>query len=416
MFVKERQETSEHWPLLSALMLSALLATAQSSAADTNSTTHAQRAILALRRNSMSQQHEQPAIARETDGDFPALPPDPYEQDQLPLPPLDQELWNHGGSYLYAPEGDRLNWPEEPAQDDFELLRLPEDWIEPRPWTLFSEFLGADSIYTRPWAKWSGPAGYLWDKRLVGHGRFSLIGLALEQNNQRQDAIGQQLLLDFDLRLTGTERFHVQFRPLGRDNSGGSYYQFSSPSGYVGNYAGEPQRYWFEGELASLLGSYLSPFAALDYNVAVGRFPFALQNNLLINDEFLGVVLAKNNLYLGTLSNLNVQAFCAFNDVSAFANSDGKLYGLSAQADHRKAFYDLNYVFLQHDFDSSRDAHFAGLSRTQFYGPVSLAGRALLKWGDAGGRGGGQLFVLEGLDRNAVNCWQLALRASLGVG
>ena len=391
-----------------ALLFCGLLAT-PSAGRQPDAQTHAELAVSALRQGTPTRQPEELAAPIEEwspapeqqfgpadqGSGFPPLPPDPYEDDHLPLPPLDEELWNHGGSYLYSPEGDRLNWPDEHAGNHFDVLRLPEDWVEPKPWTLFSEFLGADPIYTRPWAQWPGPAGYLWDKRLVGYGRLSLIGLSFEQSNQRQDAFAQQLLLDVDLRLTGTERFHVQFRPLGRDNTGGSYYQFNSPSGYVDNFAGAPQRYWFEGEVASLLGSYLSPFTSLDLNFAVGRFPVALQNNLLINDEFLGAALAKNNVYLGPLSNLNVQLFCGLNDVSAFADSDGQLYGVSAQADHRKAFYELNYVFLRHDSDSGRDAHFAGLSRTQFYGPVSVAGRALFKWGDEGGRGAGQLFTLE---------------------
>ena len=330
-----------------------------------------------------------------TAGDFPPLPPDPYEQNEIRLPPLDQELWAHGGSYLYTPEGDRLNWPDHDEAAHFDVLRVPEDWIQPKPCSAFSEFLGADPIHSHPALKWPGAAGYMWDTRFVGYGRWSLFGLAFEQDKQRQDALGQQLLVDLDLRLTGTERFHVQFRPLGRDGSGGSYYQFNQPSGFVNNTTGEPQRYWFEGELASLLGSFVSPFAALDYNFAVGRVPFALQNNLLINDEFLGAVVAKNNLFLGTTSNINLRAFCGWNDISAFGLADGQLYGLSLEADRRATFYEFNYVFLQHEYDSNRDAHFAAFGGTQLRGPVTVTGRALFKWGDVGGSGDGQLYVLE---------------------
>lgn len=39
-----------------------------------------------------------------------------------PLPPLEEELWLHGGSYLYAPEGDRLNWPSPEADDSFKRV------------------------------------------------------------------------------------------------------------------------------------------------------------------------------------------------------------------------------------------------------------------------------------------------------
>lgn len=326
--------------------------------------------------------------------DFPALPPDPYADERDPLPPLSTELWNHGGSYLYAPEGDHLNWPSPDSGDHYQHLRLPEDWVEPKPWTAYSEFLGADPIFAR--GKWFGDNGYAWDLRFVGHGGYSLFAFALEQNNRRQDVIGHQLRIDLDMQLTGTERFHVQLRPLGENNTGGSYYQFSDPDGYVDNSTAAPQRFWFEGELHSIFGAYLDPFAVRDYNFVVGKFPFSLHNSLLMNDEILGVVLGKNTIYLSQLSNLNVQLIYGANDVDAFSNADGALYGVHAQADHRGAFYEATYAYVDHDFDPTRDSHFAALSGTKFFGPASLAGRALFKFGDEGGIGSGQLYTLEG--------------------
>ncbi|MEO8494940.1 MAG: hypothetical protein ABI614_07710 [Planctomycetota bacterium] len=360
------------------------------------STSSSTQAVLA--RQALDVQPEQIPAPREpfaspSRSDFPALPPDPYAAERDPLPPLDTELWNHGGSYLYAPEGDHLNWPPPGSDDQYQRLRLPEDWVEPKPLTAFSEYLGSDPIFPR--GKWFGENAYAWDVRFVGHGGYSLFGFALEENNRRQDVIGNQLRLDLDLQLTGTERFHVQFRPFGEKNSGGSYYQFSNPQGYVDNSSPEPQRYWFEGELHSIFGAYLDPFAVMDYNIVAGKFPFALHNSLLMNDEILGVVLSKNTIYLGQLSNLNVQLIYGANDVDAYANADGTLYGVHAQADHRGAFYEATYAFVDHDFDPTRDSHFAALSGTKFFGPASFAARALFKFGDEGGIGSGQLFTLE---------------------
>ena len=77
-----------------------------------------------------------------------AILPSPEELDDAPLRPLAEELWLHGGSYLYQPEGDRLNWPA-PGDSCYQYLRLPEDWQKPQPVTLFAEYLGADPI--NPW-------------------------------------------------------------------------------------------------------------------------------------------------------------------------------------------------------------------------------------------------------------------------
>ena len=179
------------------------------------STTLAEQATDALRQDAAPPVNRQPSNLGAAESiphpngvhQFPPLPPDPYESGQR-LPPLQEELWLHGGSQLYQPEGDRLTWPA----DAPEPLRLPEDWQEPRPFTLFSEFLGADPIDNDPIFHWPG-GGYAITPELVGYGAYRLFGTTLEQDNQRQDTIGHQLFLELDLNLTGTERFHMQFRP-----------------------------------------------------------------------------------------------------------------------------------------------------------------------------------------------------------
>ena len=146
--------------------------------------------------------------------------------------------------------------------------------------------------------------------------------------------------------------------PLGEGNSGGSFYQFSNPEGYVDNAHAEPDRYWFEGELQSILGGVVDPLAVLDYNFAVGKFPVELHNSLLMNDEILGVGLGKNSILVGGLSNLNVQFLYALNDVENAAG-DHRLYGVNAAIDHRRTFYELSYLLLQHEDDPRRDARYA---------------------------------------------------------
>lgn len=328
------------------------------------------------------------------EGDFPPLLPDPNDADSEYLPPLEEELWNHGGSYLYEPEGERLNWPGPDSHEHFQVLRLPEDWKEPRPVTAFQEFLGADMVHARPHLHWLGH-GYRWEPRFVGYGTYQLFGFAFDQNNMRRDVIGHQLIAEFDLRLTGTERFHVQYRPIGKGNTGGSYYQFSDPAGYVDNSTAVPERYWFEGELHSMFGGLLDPFAVWDYHVVGGMYPLILQNALLMNDNILGFVINKNNIYLGPLSNINVQAFAGFDGVDAFQDSGAQVFGTNASIDYQRRFWELTYAFLYNKHDSSRDSHYLALSRTSWHGMLALTGRAMFKIGDEGGVGSGQLFVLE---------------------
>ncbi|MEO2009285.1 MAG: hypothetical protein ABGX22_11470 [Pirellulaceae bacterium] len=325
-------------------------------------------------------------------GSFPVLPPDPYQDELEPLPDLDEELWNHGGSYLYRPEGEQLNWPDK-AEAHYKYLRLPSDWIAPEPWTMFADFLGPDAVKDYPRLRW--PHGYSWEPRLVGYGSYEVFATAFEQGGNDVIACGHQLVADLDLRLTGTERFHVQFRPFGEENTGGSYVRIDNPTVFVNNSTIAPQRYWFEGELHSIFSGFVDPFSPLDIGLTVGRFPFALHNTLLMNDEIVGVVLSKNTIYLGPLNNLNMRLFYGFNEVDAFDGAGAQLIGLHASADHRGVFYESTYAFASHDSDSGRNSHFAAISRTKLYGRNNISARAFLKWGDQSGRGGGELFTLE---------------------
>ncbi|MFI4875407.1 MAG: hypothetical protein ACIALR_08725 [Blastopirellula sp. JB062] len=309
------------------------------------------------------------------------------------LPPLEEELWNHGGSYLYSPEGDRLGWPCEGDGQHYELLRLPEDAVAPQPVTLFAEFLGNDPIRVWPltWFR-----GYnTWEPRFVAYGSYELTALAYKQDKTRQDALGHQLIAELDMQLTGTERFHVQFRPIGKANTGGSYYRFNEPEGYIDNSTGEPTRYWFEGELHSIFGGYFDPFAVRDVFVTAGRFPFALHNGLLMNDEMLGVVANKNTILLGPVSNMNVQLIYAATDVRNTADPDSGLYGVNVSADYDRVFHEFSALALTTPDAPGRDQQFLAYSRTKFYGPFTLTGRAMFKFGDEAGLGEGQLFVVE---------------------
>ncbi|MEX0793180.1 MAG: hypothetical protein WD045_08590 [Pirellulaceae bacterium] len=315
--------------------------------------------------------------------------------DDIELRPLDEELWLHGGSYMYAPEGDRLGWPDKEDQTaPYMMLRIPEDHRDPQPITLFTGFMGADPI--RQWdLGWLTPEGYNWEPQFVLYGGYEMSALALRQNGQRRDGLGHQLLVDMDLRLTGTERFHVQFRPLGEGGTGGSFYQFSEPSGYIDNSTAEPQNYWFEGELHSILGSWFDPLASLDVHMVGGKFPFALHNRLLMNDEVIGFAVNKNTIYLGNTSNLNVQYLHAAADVDNVADAESRLNGVHVSLDHRRNFYEMSYFHVETPNAPGRDQHFAAFSRTSFHGPLTLAGRAMFKFGDEAGTGDGQLFVLE---------------------
>jgi len=356
-----------------------------------------------------AEEYELPAPAGETsdtaeeilpnEDELPApgedLPAPQGEHHYEPLPSLDEEIWLHGGSYLYAPEGDRLNWPEHDPHAHVQVLRLPEDWHAPQPVTMFDNFLGAGPIPHHPNHRWP-KCGYHWDPRLVLYGAYELIGTAFEADDERHDLLGHQLLLDLDFRVTDTDRLHVHWRPLGENNTGGSFYRLNDPEGYDDNSTGIPQRYWVEFEVASVFGGFIhDQFKARDYHVVLGKVPFAAHNRLLINDEILGFIVSKNTIFLGNLSNLNIQAVVALDDVDAYTDSSANLYMLHANADYYHTLWELTYGYVQHGNQSDLDAQYLAASATKLCGPHTFAGRAMFRMASEAAGGGGQLFVLE---------------------
>ncbi|NQV26148.1 MAG: hypothetical protein HQ518_17465 [Rhodopirellula sp.] len=319
-------------------------------------------------------------------------------ENNEPLPSLEEELMRVGGSSLYEAEGGYGNaTSEQYGNDGVKVLRLPESWEKPLPpVTAFQEFLGADPIGSWDGLKWFGDAGFQWEPRLVTYGSYQTFGLFLEQGGTRQDSIGHQLIVDVDLQLTGTERAHVQFRPFGRRNTGGSFFRLDDPTGYNDNSTGIPDRWWVEGEIYSLFGGLIDDqFTPLDYHITVGKVPYAVHNSLLINDEVIGVIVNKNTLLIPPLSNLNVQGFYFFDDVDTATPHSTELVGMHASADWRNAYIEATIAYVNHPADSGYDSRYAAVSATQFFGPITLAGRALFKGGNESGTGDGALFVAE---------------------
>jgi len=95
------------------------------------------------------------------------------------------------------------------------------------------------------------------------------------------------------------------------------------------------------------------------------------------------------------LSNLNLQGFYFFDDVDTNTPRSTELVGMHASADWRNAFVEGTVVYVSHSDDGRFDSRYAAVSATQFFGPVTLAGRALFKGGDDAGTGDGALFVAE---------------------
>jgi len=217
--------------------------------------------------------------------------------------------------------------------------------------------------------------------------------------------------IDVNLQLTATQRIHGLWRPLERGFRDPIFDQFQPDEGWTVRTSGEPERLWYEGQPLN----WLTPGDSfpLDISVAGGRVPLYLHNGLWFDNSFDGIVFSKNNIQLGTLSNLNVLYFLSrgqphggapvpdspiqtnFNKAEARKN----VTGLYADADWYEYFIELSWAY---SYDNGRgplgvdlNRNFWGLSVTRTFGYGGLSFRVLGSSANAT-RGAGALFVLEG--------------------
>lgn len=223
---------------------------------------------------------------------------------------------------------------------------------------------------------------------------------------QHQTYIVPQLDLQANLQLTATQRIFALFRPIERGDREPTVYQAYPGGGWTGRSQGTPEALFYEGQPFN----WLSPDnrLPLDVTLAGGRVPLFLQNGLWFNNFFDGFSLAKNNIQLGTLANLNVLYFLTRGQTqpgitldTADRREQGKnLTGIDVNLDWRDYFVEASWAKSYGNgtvegLDQDLNRNFWALSVTQTL-DYNL-GYSLRAMGSTGNStaGAGELFALE---------------------
>lgn len=272
---------------------------------------------------------------------------------------------------------------------------LPSNYQPPHPLTLWQEFLGSDAIKIWPKLHWFGDGNQI-TPALTAYGSYNVFATAFQQDRNEVVGIGHQFLLEVDFSLGATERIHAQWRPFGEKNTGGSLLQLNEDVRYADNGSALPQRLWLEADISEIFSGYFSDLALVDVAISAGLFPYSLHNQLLINDDIVGVIVSKNDIIFEPFSKILVQFLGAFDEIDAFANEDNiRLYGAHAIIDWKTRNVELTYLRVFDATDPARNQDYFGASVVQLWGVWNFAGRALFQLGDEARDGAGQLYVLE---------------------
>ncbi len=241
----------------------------------------------------------------------------------------------------------------------------------------------------------------------------------IQQNNMRQDVVSPELDLETNLQLTATQRIHMLFQPLDGGFQQPWLYHIHPGGGWTINEnrsSGRPAAVWYEGEPFN----WLSPRdqEPLDINLAVGRMPIFFQNGILLNNIADAVMIGKNSIQLGNLSNLNVIGFATLHstqggtDPQDKAQQQKRLVGFDSDMDLLEYFVEVSYaraydntpfrgIFgpkgepLPGEQPQDLDRGFWAISATRTFGRSGISLRAL---GSTSNRtaSDGELYVFEG--------------------
>ena len=191
------------------------------------------------------------------------------------------------------------------------------------------------------------------------------------QNGQSDSLIATQLNLDFDLKLTATERFHAFVSPTG----GAQHNRYLlDEDRYVFEGDANIDFGFFEGDLGAIVGGAIGKTLPFDLPFTVGIIPLVFQNGIWLEDAFLGfaATLPARNSPRFNISNMDLTFFAGYDkiDSDAFPGDDSaaRVIGFASFIEALNGYIEADYAFLDDRTFDDRSYHNIGIGYTRRYG------------------------------------------------
>jgi hypothetical protein len=289
---------------------------------------------------------------------------------------------------VFAAEDDKappsMSPEAQPAEHDSSLFR-PDPSYEEKPYDPEAQLLiygGKRRVPTpRPLFElgrrlyWDGPippTGTLFGKKNRNAFWFMAFGdwrVAAGYNNHdnagnERGILAAAINLDFDMRLTATERLHAKLTPIDDDGQF-TRIDFIPGEDADGSFEGDPvlDNLFFEGDFGPIFSGLTGKDNSLDLPFSFGIIPLLTQNGIWMDDAFTGFAitpLSARSYKLG-ISNFDLTFFGAFDRVStkAFKNvarqmsseDTTQLYGVFGFAEANQGYWEFGYAYVNSDFD-----------------------------------------------------------------
>jgi hypothetical protein len=324
---------------------------------------------------------------------------------------LDENRWQLHQNQPIAdcvPEGPRMaNGSCQVPFQEMDFAPIPFQAKPLDPQLELQTYTGKLAVETqRPWVEWWRPfyTGGMYEPGVPVFSDVNLLQPSFLVYGDYRTAVGihrdqgqhirnwaHRLNLDMDLRLTGTERFHLFTGPL--DHNGrftrldfsDNDVEFEEELDFQADTA------FFEGDLGAITGGLLGDDAPFDLPFTCGLVPLLYQNGIWMEDAIAGFAFGtpwKHNRELN-ISNFDATFFAGFNQVTSPAfqndNNDAGVYGTAWFLEAYQGYIEADYAYLD-DFDNlGRSYHNAAIAYTRrYFGRISNSIRLIGNVGQSG--------------------------------
>ncbi len=191
-------------------------------------------------------------------------------------------------------------------------------------------------------------------------------------NGNSTSQIATQLNLDFDLKLTGTERFHAFVQPL--SSNGRNTRRLLDDDEFEFEGSANPLFGYFEGDLGALVGGAIGKTLPFDLPFTAGVIPLVFQNGVWFEDAILGfaATLPAKNSPRFNISNMDFTFFAGYDKLvsPAFPGDDSaaRIIGMASFLEMLNGYIEIDYAFLDDRTFDDRSYHNIGIGYTRRYG------------------------------------------------
>lgn len=286
-----------------------------------------------------------------------------FSPTPLPLPPLFHDAET-----------------EQTVYDDKHPVPTQRPWIEwPR------KFYG--SGITPPSETWLGDTNLV-QQQFYLYGDYRT-GIASGRNDfGRIDNWASRLNLDFDYRITATERFHAFIGPLNRAAEFTRVDYENDELEYQTFYNLNPVTAFFEGDLGALYGGAVGRSSPMELPITAGLVPLVFQNGVWMEDAVSGVAMALPARHSRLLNWANYDAtfFAVFDQINSRAfgadNNAAQAFGTAWFIDAYDGYIESGYAYLNDRTEEDRSYHNMTFSFTRrYFDKISNSVRVIVNTG-----------------------------------